>query len=371
MERFRVLRELARSRLPAAVFDYVDGGAGDERSLAEAETAWDHWWLVPRHLTGVATPDLSVSLLGSTLAAPLVLAPTAAHRMLHPDGELATARAAARAGIGCCLSTRATTDLAEVARAADDVRAGSVRWFQLYVGQDRSPVTRVLGRLAGHGYTHVVLTVDLPVGGRRERERRHADVPLPPGVSVTTHLGADTGTGPDRQREPLTATKPPVGGWGVLTWADVGWVREASGLPVLVKGVLSGTDAERAVQAGAAGVIVSTHGARQLDGVVPSAFALPEVVATVAGRVPVLVDGGIRDGGDWARALALGAQAVLIGRPYLWGLCTDGEYGVSEVIDALVGDLARTMTLLGAATVTELGPHHLRPRTHLPGVGGG
>jgi isopentenyl diphosphate isomerase/L-lactate dehydrogenase-like FMN-dependent dehydrogenase len=205
--------------------------------------------------------------------------------------------------------------------------------------------TRVLARAAERGFEAVVLTVDLPVAGRRERELRHGDVPLPEGAAFADHLG---GAAPSRVRQG-------VGGWAAsLTWADIAWAREASGLPVLVKGILTAEDARAALEAGAAGVVVSNHGARQLDGVVPTAVALREVAAEVAGRAPVLVDGGIRDGGDVVRALALGADAVLVGRPYVWGLATGGEAGVGAVLDALAADVARTLALVGCPTPADV-----------------
>ncbi len=348
MELLRHLEDRARARLDPAVYDYFAGGAGDERSLGEAQEAWQRHWLVPRVLRGVAAADLAVEVAGTRMAAPIVLAPAAVQRLLHPDGELAVARAAASRGLVSTLSTRSTADLQEVADAAP----GGARWFQLYV-EDRATMPAMVRRAAAAGYDAIVLTVDMPVGGRRERERRHGPLAMPPGTTVTTHLGPEA---------PGADSKPPVGGWLALGWEDVAEVAAASGLGVLVKGILSPADGEQAVRAGAAGVIVSTHGARQLDGAVPSAVALEGVAAAVAGRVPVLVDGGIRSGADVCRALALGADAVLVGRPYLWGLAADGQAGVEAVLDALLDDLERTLVLLGVGSPSALERSHLLQR---------
>ncbi|MCW3041297.1 MAG: alpha-hydroxy-acid oxidizing enzyme [Solirubrobacterales bacterium] len=348
MDLLRTLHDSARAELPEAVYDYFAGGAGDEQTLGDNERAWRALWLVPRVLTGVPAATTGIELLGRRLRTPVLLAPAATQRLLHPDGELAAMRAAAAAGSVFVLSTRATADLAEVADAAP----GGARWFQLYVGPDRAHVEAQLARLREHGYEQVVLTVDFPVAGRRERERRGGPLVFPPGVALATHLGH--GAGP--------AAKPPVGGWRALSWEDVAWVREASGLPVIVKGLLSGADARLAVAAGASAVVVSNHGGRQLDGVLPTAVALPDVVAAVDGAVPVLVDGGIRDGGDVVRALALGARAVLIGRPYLWGLAAAGGPGVAQVLDAFTQDTARALTLLGVAGPEDVRAAHVRPR---------
>jgi 4-hydroxymandelate oxidase len=346
MELLRKLRAQARELLPESSFDYFDGGAGDEQTLADNEAAWRRLWIRPRIMVDVSAVDPSCSLLGSQLAAPIVLAPLAAQRLLHADGELAAARAAAAAGSVYCLSSRATTDLAAVAAGA----RGPL-WFQLYLAGDREHSARVLRRAAEHGFGAVMLTSDMPVPGRRERELRHGEHQLPAGVALTSHLGHD-----------LPEETKPVGGWdATLTWADVAWVHESCGLPVLVKGVLTAADAGAAVDAGADAVVVSNHGGRQLDGCIPTAVALPEVVAAVGGRVPVLVDGGIRDGADVLRALALGADAVLVGRPYAWGLATGGEAGVRAVLDALVADLARTMALAGCPTLADITPDRLRP----------
>jgi len=348
VELLRRLEAQARATLPEPVYDLFAGGAGDEVTMADNLAAWQRLWLRPSQLTGAVPAETAVELLGARLNAPLLLAPVAALRLLHREGEAGAARAAESAGIGYCLSTRATTDLADVARAAP----GVVRWFQLYVQRDRGRVTDVLQRAKAHRYRHVVLTVDLPVGGRRERELRHGPIPLPAGVRLASHLGVDAPGG----------VKPPAGGWAPLTWADVGWVREASGLDVVVKGVLTAEDARLALDHGAAAIVVSNHGGRQIDGCVPTAVALPEVVEAVAGRAPVLVDGGIRSGADVVRALALGAQAVLVGRPWLWGLATDGRDGVRQVLDALVDDLRRTLSLIGARTPQQVGRHHVKLR---------
>jgi 4-hydroxymandelate oxidase len=346
MELLRKLRAQARQLLPESSFDYFDGGAGDEQTLADNEAAWRRLWIRPRVMVDVSAVDSTCTLLGQRLAAPILMAPMAAQRLLHADGELASARAAAAAGSIYCLSSRATADLADVAAAA----TGPL-WFQLYVAGDRERSARILARAAEHGFRAIVLTVDLPVPGRRERELRHGEHPMPEGVVLASHLGHD-----------LVAETRPLGGWdATLTWADVAWVRECCGLPVLVKGVLTAEDAAAAMAAGADGIVVSNHGGRQLDGCVPTAVALPEVVRAVQGRLPVLVDGGIRDGADILRALALGADAVLVGRPYAWGLATGGEAGVQAVVEALAGDLRLVMALAGCATLADIGHDRLWP----------
>ncbi|MGI8729140.1 MAG: alpha-hydroxy acid oxidase [Solirubrobacteraceae bacterium] len=339
------LEQQARSELPRAHYDYFAGAAGDERTLAENAAAWRRVWIRPRVMVDVADVDPSCTLLGRRLRLPVLLAPMAAQRLLHSGGEPAAARAAGAAGTVYCLSTRATADLAEVAATA----TGSL-WFQLYVDRDRRHSERVLARAAAHGYEAIVLTVDLPVGGRRERERLHGAFEFPEGIALQSHL--------DR---PLDSVQTPIGGWDAsLSWPDVAWVRAASGLPVVVKGILCAEDGAAAVQAGADAIVVSNHGGRQLDGCVPTAVALREVAAEVAGRVPVLVDGGISDGADVVRALALGADAVLVGRPYAWGLATGGEAGVRQVLDAYAEDLRLALALAGCPTLSDVGEDRVR-----------
>ena len=257
---------------------------------------------------------------------PLVLAPMAEQGLLHPDGEAAVVRAAGAAGVPVCVSTRSSRTPEEVAAAA-----GGPLWFQLYVDEDRAVAEELLGRLAGLGFRRVVLTIDLVVAGRRERERRAAEPVARPG------------------------------GWASwLTWEEVDWVREASGLPVVVKGVLTAEDAREALGRGAEAVVVSNHGGRQLDGAVPTAVALREVVAEVAGEVPVLVDGAIRSGTDVVRALALGADAALVGRPYAWALAAGGAEGVAQLLGALAEDVRIALALLGCRTPAQVGPQHAR-----------
>ncbi len=339
------LEARAREQLPRAHYDYFAGGAGDEQTLAENVAAWRRVWISPRVMVDVSAVDTSCTLLGRRLELPLLLAPMSAQRLLHADGELGAARAAGAAGTVYCLSTRATADLAEVAAAA----SGPL-WFQLYVDRDRARSERVLARAAEHGFEAIVLTVDLPVAGRRERELRHGEFAFPEGIALTSHVG-----------EAGERYQVPIGGYDTtLTWPDVGWAHAASGLPVIVKGVLCAEDAELALQAGAAAIVVSNHGGRQVDGCVPTAVALREVAAAVARRVPVLVDGGIRDGADVVRALALGADAVLVGRPYAWGLATGGEAGVRGVLDAYGDDLRRALALAGCPSLADVDARRVR-----------
>ncbi|MGY5882224.1 alpha-hydroxy acid oxidase [Modestobacter lacusdianchii] len=324
------LEARARQVLPADVFDYYAGGAGTETTLAEAPAAWRRWRLRPHVLRGVAAVQLGTTLLGTEVATPIGVAPWAYQAMAHPDGELGTARGAAAAGALMTVSTSANTALADVATATP---AGP-RWFQLY--RLHSPAhTDDLARRAGQaGYRALVLTVDLPVLGRRHRDLRH-DFALPAGLPLANH---PTVTG-DRS---LPAAETPT--W---TFADIGRYAELSGLPVVVKGVLRGDDAERCVAAGAAAVWVSTHGGRQADPAIASADALPEVVAAVGDEVEVYADGGLRTGSDALTALALGARAVFLGRPTAWGLATGGADGVARVISGLSEELAHTMALCG------------------------
>jgi 4-hydroxymandelate oxidase len=325
-----LLEARARERLPAAVFDYYAGGAETETTLNEATGAWRSWRLRPRVLRGISAVQLGTELLGSAVGTPIGVAPWAYQALAHPDGEPATARGAVAAGALLTVSTTATRSLEEVAGAA----AGRPAWFQLY--RLHSPAhTDDLARRAGDaGYRALVLTVDLPLLGRRRRDLRH-DFALPPGLRLANRP-------PDHaQPSPQTEAMP---AW---TFDDIARFGDLSGLPVVVKGVLRGDDAARCVQAGASAVWVSTHGGRQVDPAVSSAQALPEVVDAVGDDVEVYADGGIRSGSDVLTALALGASAVFVGRPTIWGLAAGGADGVARVLTALGDELAHTMALCG------------------------
>ena len=317
--------------LPPDVGDYYAGGAGAEITLGEATAAWRSWRLRPRVLRDTTAVDLGTSLLGSDVATPIGVAPWAYQGMAHPGGERATARGAAAAGALMTVSTSAGTSLEDVAAA----EPAAPRWFQLY--RLHSPAhTDDLARRAGQaGYRALVLTVDLPVLGRRLRDLAH-DFALPADFPLPNH--------PAGGAAPVSAFPP----W---TFDDIARFGEVSGLPVVVKGVLRGDDAARCVHAGAAAIWVSTHGGRQADPVVASAQALPEVVDAVGEEVEVYADGGIRSGADVLAALALGASAVFVGRPTVWGLATGGADGVSRVLTGLSTDLAHTMALCGLGEV--------------------
>jgi 4-hydroxymandelate oxidase len=323
----------ARATLPAEVVDYFAGGAGREIALGEATAAWRGWRLRPRVLTGVGAVDLRTSLLGSEVSVPIGVAPWAYQALAHPEGERGTARGAAAAGALMAASTSASTSLADVAA----VEPGAPKWFQLY--RLHSPAhTDDLARRAGQaGYAALVLTVDLPVMGRRLRDVVN-DFALPPEIPMA-NVPADD----------LPRAHSPV--W---TFDDIERFGELSGLPVVVKGVLRGDDAARCVAAGAAAVWVSTHGGRQADPVVSSAQALPEVVEAVGDEVEVYADGGLRAGSDVLTALALGARAVFVGRPVVWGLATGGADGVAAVLGGLAEELAHTMALCGLPSVRDV-----------------
>jgi 4-hydroxymandelate oxidase len=339
------LEREARERLDPVAYDYFAGGAESETALAANLSSWGRWQLHPHVLRDVTEVDTSTTVLDQPIASPVLIAPTAYHAMAHPDGEPATARAAHRHGTVMVVSTLATTSLEDVAAVAPD----APRWFQLYVFADRGYAGELVDRAVAAGYRALVLTVDAPVLGHRPRDARNA-FRLPDHLAMA-NLPADL---PDQYAD--------AEGSGLaamftdhdrsLTVDDLAWCKERSGLPLVVKGVHRADDAAACVEAGADAVVVSNHGGRQLDRAVPPAEVLGEVVAAVDGRAEVYVDGGVRRGVDVLTALALGARAVLVGRPVLWGLAVDGEQGVTAVLDGLRDELERAMTLAGVTHAT-------------------
>jgi 4-hydroxymandelate oxidase len=335
----------AKAAMPPMAWEYVSGGAADEITLRWNHQAYEHIRLKPRALVDVSHLDTRVRLLGRELAFPILLAPTAYQKVTHPDGELATARGAGAAGATMVVSTMSNVTLEDVAAAAT-----RPLWFQLYVQPDRELTRQLVKRAEAAGYQALVITVDAPVLGPRYRELR-ANFSLPPALeraNLRGHAAANSGYHPTEQTI-FSATLDPS-----LTWKDIDWFRSITKLPILLKGIQNAGDADRAVKAGALGIIVSNHGARDLDTAAATIEALPEVAAKVGGRIPVLVDGGIRRGTDVLKALALGASAVLIGRPYLFGLAVDGARGVSRVVNILRREFEIAMALCGRASIADI-----------------
>ncbi|MBA3347534.1 MAG: alpha-hydroxy-acid oxidizing protein [Actinobacteria bacterium] len=327
---------LAEAALEPGAFGYFAGGAGDERTLRENVAAFGRLRLRPRVLVDVGETTAATTVLGTPVSMPLLVAPTAFHRVAHPDGEQGTARAAAAAGTIMCLSTIATAGPAEVASAAP----GAPRWFQLYVFRDRG-ITRALVEAAIEAeFSAIVLTVDAPRLGRRERDLR-TGFRIPNDVLVPSVAAAEGGWRGASPLEALSHTDP------TLSWRDLDQLVADCPLPVVVKGIQTGEDAALAYEHGAAAVVVSNHGGRQLDDVAPTIELLPEIVDAVADRLEVLVDGGIRRGADVVKALALGARAVLVGRPVLWGLAAGGEAGVLRVLELLHEEIELALALVG------------------------
>jgi len=339
----------ARASVPADVWDYLQGGSGAEETLAANRAAYGRVALRPRVLTDVSVCDVALTLLGMRLAFPVGIAPMAYQRLAHEDGELATASAAGEAGALFVVSIFASQRLEDIAAAA----TGPL-WLQLYWLRQRQLVAELAGRAAAAGYRALVLTVDTPRVGRRLRDVRNGFA-LPPGISVANldssvmsavHAHKPGGSAIEQHsREQFDPT---------ITWADLAWLRQQSPLPLVLKGIVTAEDAELAITHGADGIVVSNHGGRQLDGAIASLDALPEVVAAVRGRVPVLVDGGIRSGTDVFRALALGARAVLVGRPVLWGLAHSGAAGVCAVLRLLRDELENSMALAGRPQLADI-----------------
>ncbi len=339
------LEGVARARLEPNAADYFSGGAGDEITLHENRRLLEALRIHYRVLVDVSAVDPSVTLLGRRLPLPILITPMAFHRLAHPDGELATARAAATLGIPFVLSTFSTVSMEEVRRAG-----AAPLWFQLYVHKDRELTRDLVQRAEAAGYEALMLTVDVPVLGRRERDLRNA-FQLPPELRLA-NLGRDgLAALPAVQDDSALAAYFAGLHDAALTWRDLEWLRSISRLPLLLKGIVRADDAKRAVDHGASGIVVSNHGGRQLDTAVASIGALPRVAEAVGDRTTLLVDGGIRRGTDVLKALALGAHAVLLGRPVLWGLALGGEAGVRRVLEMLRDEFLQAMQLSGAPTI--------------------
>ncbi|HWE82766.1 MAG TPA: alpha-hydroxy acid oxidase [Gaiellaceae bacterium] len=332
---------LARERLEASAFAYLASGANDERTMTANADAFRSLLLRPRVLVDVDEPSTATTVLGSEITLPVIVAPVASQRAFHPDGEAATARAAAAAGTIMCVSTLATTGWREIAST------GAKRWFQLYVPRDEGLLAELLASAAGHGFGAIVLTVDTPVLGRRERSLREP-LTIPHAFGIEA-LGRG-GMTPDTAFDSMSAS---------VTWRDVERFASMSGLPIVLKGIVTAEDARLACEHGAAGIVVSNHGGRQLDGVAATIDALPEVVEAVDGRIEVLLDGGVRRGTDVVKALALGARAVLIGRPVIWGLAADGEQGVRHVLELFRAEVELALQLLGCRSAAEVSRAHV------------
>ena len=338
------LEPLAQARMEQPAFGYYAGGAGSEWTLRQNRAAFDRWVLRPRYLVDVSHIELTTTVLGQPMPMPILLAPTAFHRLAHPEGELATARAAQSTGLTMCVSTSSTTPLEEIAAT------GVSRWFQLYVHRDRSIAEQLVGRAYDSGYQAVVLTIDVPYLGGRERDvKSRMEEWFPAEVQQASSRALSAGPAGRELFDSESRFFDPA-----LTWDDIDWLRGLSPLPIVLKGVLTAEDATLAVDAGVDAVVVSNHGGRQLDGAAATLDVLPEVVEAVGDRIDVMVDGGVRRGADVVKALALGARAVLIGRPYLWGLALAGEAGVRWVLETLRSELRLAMALIGATRVEEI-----------------
>ncbi len=369
------LRTEARRRLPRAVFDYIDGAAEDEVTRARNEQAFSSWTFSPRVLVDVGAIDESVTVLGRRHNSPLILAPTGLCGMAAPRGELLVARAAGRAGVTFTLSSLSAVSIEDVAAVA----TGPL-WFQLYVWQDRALTNSLVERAARAGYEVLMVTADVPVAGQRERDHRNGAT-IPPRITprnafevlqrpawmlqmlrnpriefANVTAGRGSAGRPFALSQYVNSQFDPT-----LTWKDIVALRSVWKGRLIVKGIMSAADAIRAADEGVDGIVVSNHGGRQLDGLPASLELLPEVVDAIGSRIEVLFDGGIRRGGDIAKALALGARAILIGRPYLYGLGAAGEQGVELSISMLRTELVRAMGLLGRPQVADLDRSALRP----------
>lgn len=342
------LEARARELLSPMAFDYIAGGAADEWTLHENRAAFKRLRLVPRMLTGTRERQTTTTVLGTHVALPVLVAPTAMHGLVHPDGELATARGAAAADTIMIASSISNYSLEAIARAR-----GGACWFQLYVYRDRALTRALVERAQAAGYSALCVTVDAPLIGRRERDVRNRFT-LPAGLTLANFEGTTAADIPAADSDSGMTSYVATQWDDALSWRDIEWLRSLTSLPLVLKGIMSPADAALAAEHGAAAVIVSNHGGRQLDTVPAAITVLPRIVEAVDGRLEVLLDGGIRRGTDVLKALALGARAVLLGRTILWALALDGASGVESALGHLQQEIALALALLGCSSVAEL-----------------
>jgi lactate 2-monooxygenase len=354
------LEDAAREAMTPEAFGYVAGSAGSGATARANRRAFDRWRIVPRMLRDVAERDLATSVLGTDMPAPVLLAPIGVQTIVHPEGELASARAAGGLGLTFVHSTAAAHSIEQVAEASGD---GS-RWYQLYWPAEREVAASLVARAQAAGFRALMVTLDTFMMGWRPTDLDAAYLPFLAGTGIANYLTDPAFNAPLSEEAPLGEK---VFRWAAmfgnprLTWDDLAWLRERTSLPIVLKGVLHPDDARAALDAGVDGLVVSNHGGRQVDGAVASLDALPAMVEAVGGAVPVLVDSGVRTGADVVKAVALGAAAVLYGRPYIYGLGLGGQAGVEHVLRCLLGELDVTLALSGHRTLAELGPHVLAP----------
>src|SRR3984885_9616831 len=350
------LEERAREILSPEAFGYVAGGAGAERTMAANLCGFERWQILPRMLRDVSQRDLSTTVLGTSMPAPVMLAPVGVQAIVHPEGELAVGRAAAAMGLPFILSTAASHTMEDVADAVE-LTHPATRWYQLYWPKDRDLAQSFVARAADAGYEAIVVTLDTWMLGWRPRDLQNAYLPFLKGEGVANYFSDPVFCGA-LEKSPEEAPGPAIGHWAyqfanpTVTWNDLAWLREQTQLPIVLKGIIRADDARRALDAGVDGLVVSNHGGRQVDGSIGALDALPGVREAVGGEFPLLFDSGIRTGADIFKALALGADAVCIGRPYIWGLALDGQAGVEHVLRCLLAELDLTLALSG---YTEIG----------------
>jgi lactate 2-monooxygenase len=355
------LENAAREALSPEAFGYVAGSAGGGATARANRAAFDRLAIVPRMLRDVSLRDLSTTVLGTAMPAPVVLAPIGVQAIVHPDGELASARAAAAAGLVFTQSTAAAHSLEAVAEAS----GAGPRWYQLYWPSDREVAASLVARAEAAGYSALIVTVDTFMLGWRPTDLDAAYLPFLQGTGIANYLTDPAFNAPlaeDAALDDKVIRWAGMFGDPTLTWDDLAWLRERTRLPIALKGVLHPDDARAAVDAGVDGLVVSNHGGRQVDGAVAALDALPAVIEAVGGAIPVLVDSGVRTGSDVVKAIALGAAAVLYGRPYVYGLGLGGQAGVEHVLRCLLAELDATMALSGRARLADLGPDVLANR---------
>ncbi|CAN7233453.1 lactate 2-monooxygenase [Rossellomorea sp. LjRoot5] len=352
--RFEELEQRAREKLEDGPYYYVAGGAGGEETMRANRSALESWQIVPRMLNNVENRDLKVTLFGETYSSPLLLAPIGVQSIVHPDGELASARAAASMNVPFIASSASTYSMEEIASVMGD----SPRWFQLYWSNDLEIAASMLKRAEASGYSAIVVTLDAPMMAWREFDLENAYLPFLSGEGVGNYVSdpvfrSRLSEPPEVDRNAAAILWSQVFGNARLTWDDLDFLREHTRLPILLKGILHPDDAKLAVDRGMDGIIVSNHGGRQVDGAIGALDSLPVICDVVDGRIPVLFDSGIRRGADVVKALSLGASSVLIGRPYMYGLTLAGEQGVKDVIRNILADLDLTLALSGQSSISD------------------